>query len=116
MLLDTFVPKADRDERYSVLRRRVRFLASRASAASNREHDPRAPAWQRTLIEATLWLDASESAVALEDYVEARACLRRGTDLFLKLNLPLGSALQRTFFAQDEGRGDRATIVLRSWH
>ena len=115
MLLETFPNAGERDALREVLERRLRYLVSRAEAAGKRTPDASTPAWQPRLAEATLWMEAVESAVALGSFGEARRHLRRAVEQLLRLQLPLGAALQQTFLSQDDQLGQLARNVLERW-
>lgn len=115
MLLDSLIGPDDREELRAVLERRLRYLLSRGETFAERTPDPAVPSWQPALVRATLWMEAAESAVALDEFDAARAHLVRAIAELLRLKLPLGVALQRTFFAGSEELGRSADRVMLSW-
>jgi hypothetical protein len=117
MLIDT-VPFNNLDQTRSlrgVLRRRIEYLAARAEAVSERHPDILNPLWRPALGQATLWMEATEGAMALGEPNEAREYLRRATKLLLELGLPLGAALQRAFLTKDRDLAVLTRRALQPW-
>jgi hypothetical protein len=117
-LLDAIEPDPlRRAELEPVLRRRARYLASRADAVMEREVGSNAVAepWRRQMTAATLWLEAAESSTALADFGAARSQLHKAVLLLLQLDLPFGVALQRSLLPAQQDIGRLANEVQRRW-
>lgn len=96
-----------------LLRQRMEYLANRAKVAAEDQDDPTVPRWKRLMVEATLLMEASEGAAALDEFEHARDYLSRAANLLLDLQLPLGAALQRIFNLP--GDSEKTESVLRWW-
>lgn len=114
MLVDYFPGQQGDNELREVLARRMHYLVNRAEISG---HDPSdtAPQWQGTLAQATLWMEAAESAVAFGQYDAARGYLTSAARLLLRLRLPLGAALQRIFHLSGETLSEDADNVVAIW-
>ncbi len=116
MLADYFPGQRDGAELRTRLRQRLQYLTSRAEDIAERAPDSTAPKWQGSLAHATLWMEAAESAAAIDKIQDARKCLVRGAELLLELKLPLGAALQRTFRLGGEELSQSADLTMAYWH
>jgi hypothetical protein len=116
MLAKCFPGQPGGEELLAGLRQRLQYLVSRAEDIAERAPDSAALKWQGSLAQATLWMEAAESAAALGEFQDARKCLVRGAELLLELKLPLGAALQRTFHLGGEDLSRSADRTMADWH
>jgi hypothetical protein len=106
----------DQDEMREGLDRRVNYLSNRAQIVQNRLSPPSAEVpWLNLMSEATLWMEAAESAVMLNEMPKAKDFLRKAIRPLLRLQLPFGVALQRSLLSEDIDLKLAADNAQRPW-
>ncbi|CAG0949614.1 hypothetical protein ANRL3_00137 [Anaerolineae bacterium] len=116
MLLDLLEPNENqRDSLRTVLSRRTAYLAHRASLLAGQESPAGQSSWRHAMAIATLWLEAAESAAALNRIRESSEYLSNAAEVFLSLQMPFGAVLQKTLLPHDEKLAVLADEVLDIW-